>query len=1017
MKKLFVGVLAIASMVACMNEETVRVQDPAAIGFEANWVENATRADVAVDPSTTTTSLEGFDVWGFMDSPAGKVFEGEDVTGSQGNFSYVNTQYWIPGHDYYFAALAPMNSANWNLNTEAANIYGAGIVDFHNVDGTEDLLYAAKMLSTKGLKAGEAPENGVVKLQFSHLLSKVKFTFTNGFDNENAKIDVKNVRMEVPAFASINLAVENWWDNNDWTLAEGKTTLAFGDACANTGIRVKQETANERLTIPADATQKYTVTFDVVFYQGAVVAYEGKKTVTIENVALEMGKAYNFKAELNASNIMADGTELLPIVFDVEEVKDWVTAETPDVNVQEAELRAALLLGGEVTLTEDLVITEPLVVAAGASSVINLNGKNIINETKTLEYGKGEAIVVYGDLVINGEGRVKGSTRAVWARGNDGATVTINGGTYEGCEAGYAEGGNSVIYASSGNVVNIYGGTVKALAADKTSYANKTEGVYAALNVADNNGMINVYGGSFYKQNPAAPGTEPAAWNAKNPNGFVAEGYFVELVDDYYVVSDTQVVAKAEEFAEALKADAETISVKLAGDLDVAISSLGTMTGGSGEYKLGGENTKNITIDLNGKKLNITTTYWSNLGAKNNNAVFTIKNGTMTSSQATGTWNSYDLTFSNCNYVIEDVDFLKAIAFDNAGKSVSLKKVTITESHDYYAMWITAEGQNVTIDGLTVNSLGRGIKIDEQYVGAPAKVTLNVKNSKFTTAKKGAIMVKSAAGAEINVENINIAYVAKDTEFAVWVDEDSAAYADLVVVNGALVKVEGAKDTVASSATELAEAVQNGAKNVYLENGTYTLASYPAGLKLVGCGDNVVLDATGKKYGVNGDVTIENVKLLFSNANYTGFQHTNVESYKNCTIVGQPFLYGNDVTFEGCTFEQASADAYNVWTYGAKNVKFVDCVFNCAGKSVLIYTESGDGQKVLFEGCTLNASAPVTGKAAIEIDSSLIQGEFNVVINDTEANDFANGNVSGNSLWNNKKGSKTNITVDGVKVL
>ena len=39
MKKLFVGVLAIASMVACMNEETVRVQDPAAIGFEADSAE------------------------------------------------------------------------------------------------------------------------------------------------------------------------------------------------------------------------------------------------------------------------------------------------------------------------------------------------------------------------------------------------------------------------------------------------------------------------------------------------------------------------------------------------------------------------------------------------------------------------------------------------------------------------------------------------------------------------------------------------------------------------------------------------------------------------------------------------------------------------------------------------------------------------------------------------------------------------------------------------------------------
>ena len=784
MKKLLVSVLAIAGLVACTQETTLVQKGNAPMEFGAAFVDNATRADEAADPSITTATIEGFNVWGFMDSPAGKVFEGEDVTGSQGNFTYVNTQYWIPNHDYYFAALAPMDSDNWELNTEAANTYGAGVISFDNkkAEGGEDLLYAAKMLSTKDLEAGEAPEGGVVKLQFNHMLSKVKFTFTNGFDNENAKIDVKNVAMEVPAKASIKVAQQDWWSTNQWVLVEGeKTTLAFGDACANTGIGDKQETAKERLTIPADATQEYTVTFDVVLYQGTVEAYKGTKTVTIENVALEIGKAYNFKAELNASNIMADGTELLPIVFDVEEVKDWVTAEKPDVNVQEAELRAALLLGGEVTLTEDLVITESLVVAAGASSVINLNGFDIINNTDSEELGEGDGIVVYGDLTINGEGTVQGKTRSVWARGNNNPTVTINGGNYVG-----AVGGSmcEVIYASGNGKITINGGTFQAETEDKVSFAAPQ---YAVLNIHGNGATgcdIVVYGGSFKNFDPANNVSENPAKN------FCAPGYFSTKIGDNYIVADAQVVATAEEFAEALKADAENIAVKLAGDLDVAISSLGQQTGGSGEYKLGGVNTEKITIDLNGKKLNITTTYWSNLGAKNNDAVFTIKNGTMTSSQPTGTWNSYDLTFSNCNYVIEDVDFEKAIAFANTGKSVSLKNVTIKETHDYYAMWICAEGMNVTVDNLTVESAGRGIKIDEQYVGAPAKVTLTVKNSKFTTAKKAAIVVKSAAGAEINVEDIDIAGVAADAVNAVWVDADSAAYYDLVTVNGATKKQE-----------------------------------------------------------------------------------------------------------------------------------------------------------------------------------------------------------------------------------
>ena len=783
MKKLLVSVLAIAGLVACTQETTLVQKGNAPMEFGAAFVENATRANAAVDPSTTTESITGFDVWGFMDSAEGVVFMDEDVTRSEGNFTYVNTQYWAPGHNYYFAALAPVNSPNVTetlASGEAAKL-GLGTIKFNVTDGAEDLLYSA--VGPIAAPAANATTVEPVKFQFNHMLSKVKFSFTNGFDNDNAYIDVKNIKMVVPETGTIDLAVADWWSENMWVLGDTTKEIAFGDACDRTKRNGYQESADERIILPADATQKYTVTFDVVLYQGTVEAYKGTKTVTIENVALEIGKAYNFKAELNASNIMADGTELLPIVFDVEEVKDWVTAEKPDVNVQEAELRAALLLGGEVTLTEDLVITESLVVAADASSVINLNGFNIINNTTSEELGVGDGIVVYGDLVINGNGTVKGKTRSVWARGIDNPTVTINGGNYVG-----AVGGSQceVIYASGNGVITINGGTFEAQTQDTESFAAPQ---YAVLNIHGNGATgcdIVVYGGSFKNFDPANNISENPAKN------FCAPGYFSTKIGDNYVVADAQVVATAEEFAEALKADAENIAVKLAGDLDVAISSLGQQTGGSGEYKLGGENTKNITIDLNGKKLNITTTYWSALGAKNADAVFTIKNGIMTSTGNSATpWNAWDLRFSNCNYVFEDVVFEKAVALDNVAKSTVMTGVTISDTvnTDAYGLWITAEGQTVTLEDCVIDMTpatdGRGIKIDEQYVGAPAKVTLNVANTTFKTEEKAAILVKSKAGAEINVENIDITGVAADNQFAVWVDADSAAYYDLVTVNGA----------------------------------------------------------------------------------------------------------------------------------------------------------------------------------------------------------------------------------------
>lgn len=286
-------------------------------------------------------------------------------------------------------------------------------------------------------------------------------------------------------------------------------------------------------------------------------------------------------------------------------------------------------------------------------------------------------------------------------------------------------------------------------------------------------------------------------------------------------------VGTAERLAEVLTMESENISVVLTNDIDLPISSLGSITAGSGEYKLGGENTKNITIDLGENKLNITTTYWSAIGAKNNEALITIKNGSMTSTgNSAGTWNAWDLRFSNCNYAFENVVFEKAVALDNVGKTTSMTQVTITDTHDTdtYGLWITAEGQTVTLDDcvmdMTPASDGRGIKIDEQYVDAPAKVTLNVSNTVFKTEEKSAIIVKSAAGAEINASNIDITGVAADTEYAVWVDEGSLNSYDLVVVNGCSKRAENEVAIADQDVEALRSALSQGAYAVMQGNMT-----------------------------------------------------------------------------------------------------------------------------------------------------------------------------------------------------
>ena len=548
MKKLFISVLAIAGLVACTQEQTLVQQGPAPMEFGGAFVENATNTRAAEDPSFKTATLEAFDVWAWMDDENGMVLTGEDVQLADGKWGYANIQYWYPGHDYYFEAVAPMNSGNWKYDLEAEQ----NTIWFQNLDGTEDLLYATATQSTMGDALGKDYET--VKLTFKHLLSKTKFTFKNGFPTDNVSIVVENVEMTSFKEATYNTVTKSWGD------VSGDITLAYGDV-EETFSGDRTEAAYERLTIPADASKVYTVTYDLYVYQGENLAYTilGKET-TVTDVAFEQGKAYNFVATFTPDNVVEGGLD--PIEFEVE-VEDWVYAGQDEGQIEDAELRAALQLGGEVTLQKDYTITESLIVPAGVTSVINLNGHNIINATDSEELGEGDGIVVYGHLTINGEGTVQGKTRSVWARGNDNPTVTINGGNYVG-----AVGGSmcEVIYASGNGVITINGGTFEAQTQDTESFAAPQ---YAVLNIHGNGATgcdIVVYGGSFKNFNPANNISENPAKN------FCAPGYYSTKIGDNYIVSDAFLVVSAEGLQVALNEGVEDIRFAANIEGDVVVS-------------------------------------------------------------------------------------------------------------------------------------------------------------------------------------------------------------------------------------------------------------------------------------------------------------------------------------------------------------------------------------------------------------------------------------------------------------
>ena len=429
MKKLLFVALAAIGMVACVQNEELAVNKSTAITFKQHVSNAASRVN---DPSFTKDNLENFQVWGWMTTNAGTVFTGDVVSGSSASgWSYDNTQYWAPNRFYSFEAVAPANGGWTAVEETVADIKG---LTFTNANGTEDLLYATYSVTTPDmatLVSGYDP----VPLQFAHLLAKVQFSFKNTFAAEShTTINITNVKMSVPKAGSLDL------DSKVWTInaTEGNFDLAFGNAEATLEPSATAYTAAENalLTIPTDATAIYNITFDIEVIQGAESAFNETLTSVISSKALEMGKAYNFKALIGPEVL-----QLQPIVFTVDTVEGWITGEekelplpAPVVVNDAAEFAAALaagedylLLAEDITYSASQTFDKPL--------TLDLNGNTLevepskmlnLKSNITLENGtvKGLVYSLSGDVTLS---NVK-FTGPISATSSAEGQLTIKGG-------------------------------------------------------------------------------------------------------------------------------------------------------------------------------------------------------------------------------------------------------------------------------------------------------------------------------------------------------------------------------------------------------------------------------------------------------------------------------------------------------------------------------------------------------------------------------------------------------------
>ena len=299
---------------------------------------------------------------------------------------------------------------------------------------------------------------------------------------------------------------------------------------------------------------------------------------------------------------------------------------------------------------------------------------------------------------------------------------------------------------------------------------------------------------------------------------------------------------------------------------------------------------QNVVINGNGKTLTLNqkNSDWASIGLANNSKLV-LNNMTIEKTgygDTSGAWNTHAIIFS-CPVEMNDVTVNNSIAVQ-AG--ATLNNVDIVEANGYYGLWINGNGQTVTVNGgsITATNGGRGIKIADQYIDAPAQVKLSVTGTVFETAQKAAVLVSSKAGADITASNVDITKVAADSVNFVWVDEDWAEYFSEVEVTGATVSVEGA-GSFAAAITE------NGAVKGYYK----TLAE---ALTAAADGDTVTLiwSEGNAPIAMNGSVFGKNVTI-------TGT--AKVDWSKGWLFVGRGGEGNATVTFDGANLTSTSNSA------------------------------------------------------------------------------------------------------------
>lgn len=312
MKKIFIAFVALATIAACNKAEVIDVTPDNLIGFNAPFVDNATKA--TDNDYSGTKVLNGFKVYGTITGITETVNlfkdveivrpEGVNVWGQVWNYkNEEDAEYWLSGCTYQFAAVV-----DGTIPEEDGYTSTGMPAKINYTIGAGDLLYATASASTVN-----NANPGLVEFSFTHLLSKVYFTIDDQLTTADGDYTYSMTDIKVSG-----IPVSGVYTVEDGTWAAGNSTIADADAL-NFGDNKEM---NSHLIIPAEQTLNIKFTYNIIF-----------KGTPISTIEVDEDLTYTF-AQKTVYKIIATLPALgNKIEFTVKDVPGDFTSAGSDITI------------------------------------------------------------------------------------------------------------------------------------------------------------------------------------------------------------------------------------------------------------------------------------------------------------------------------------------------------------------------------------------------------------------------------------------------------------------------------------------------------------------------------------------------------------------------------------------------------------------------------------------------------------------------------------------------------------